>query len=183
MKIAIILGSSRPAGNTAHFVSELCKCTQHHMKVFDLTDYRVEPFDYDYKNQDDDFMPLMREIISDYEIILFASPVYWYSPSAQLKAFLDRLSDLLDIDKPLGRSLKGKYAGVIATGVQENSPSCFEEIFKLTFSYLHLNYIGLQYCTYVDEKAELSDIAEQSLQLRNRLLEVEHNFEENTQYA
>ena len=50
-----------------------------------------------------------------YEQIIFATPIYWYAMSAQLKTFFDRMTDLLTIHKPLGRQLrKGKKMFLIA---------------------------------------------------------------------
>ncbi|MDE2428019.1 MAG: hypothetical protein KGM99_04780 [Burkholderiales bacterium] len=33
-----------------------------------------------------------------------------------MKVFMDRLSDLLDVEKPLGRQLRTKKAALLATG-------------------------------------------------------------------
>ncbi|MCP4458779.1 MAG: NAD(P)H-dependent oxidoreductase [Cytophagales bacterium] len=37
-----------------------------------------------------------------------ATPVYWYSMSGIMKVFLDRIYDVLTIEKELGRKLHGK---------------------------------------------------------------------------
>ena len=122
MRVAIILGTSRPTGNTAQLVHHLANhfvtMTSHQVSVYSLSDYHVLPYDYQFANQGDDFPELISEVITKHELIVLATPIYWYAPSAQMKVFMDRLTDLLEINKTQGRQLKGKYVGVIATGVR-----------------------------------------------------------------
>lgn len=142
MKTAIILGSSRSNGNTA-------KLSQHFAKhldatVFDINNLDIAPFDYD-ANYQDDFKPLIDRLLN-FERIILATPMYWYAASAQMKTFLDRLSDLLNSEKHKGRKLRGKSAVLLATGADSSPPPCFEEMFKLTFNYLGMHYQGMRYC-------------------------------------
>lgn len=141
VKTAIVLGSSRSSGNTA----SLAIAAQDRLdaELFDLADYKIEPYSYDYE-QDDDFLDLIEQLLK-FDRIIFASPIYWYSASAQMKIFLDRLSDLLDINKDKGRALKGKQAALLATGYIEQPPACFEQMFELTFNYLGMRYQGMNY--------------------------------------
>ena len=148
MRVAIILGTSRPTGNTAQLINYFVAKTRCQASVCSLSDYHVLPYDYQFVNQDDDFPELISEVITKHELIVLATPIYWYAPSAQMKVFMDRLTDLLEINKTQGRQLKGKYVGVIATGVASEVPACFEQIFRLTFDYLHMKYIGLLYCAF-----------------------------------
>ncbi|REL28716.1 flavodoxin family protein [Thalassotalea euphylliae] len=109
MRIAIVLGTSRPTGNTAQLINHFVASTNNPVSVYSLSDYQVLPYDYHFANQDDDFPALISEVIAAHEIIVLATPIYWYAPSAQMKAFMDRLTDLLEINKTLGRQLKGEY--------------------------------------------------------------------------
>ena len=109
----IVFGSSRRHGYTGQLVDEVAQ--RHQLRVVDVGDYQMTPYDYEHRNRDDDFLPLMREV-AGYPQIILASPVYWYTMSSQLKVFVDRWSDLLDIEKELGRTLRGKSGLVIATG-------------------------------------------------------------------
>ena len=151
MKTAIILGTSRENGNT-HKLVELYrgyKCAD----VFSLDDYSISFYDYEHKNIGDDFLSLVEQLLK-YDNLIFASPVYWYSMSAQMKVFFDRLSDLLTIDKQLGRKIKGKTCSVLATGVDVKAPLCFEQPFILTVNYLGMNYQKMLYCSCVDDFVE-----------------------------
>jgi len=57
--------------------------------------------------------------------------------SAQLKVFFDRFSDLLTIEKALGRQLKGIGCSVIATGFDKEILTCFLQPFEMTANYLY----------------------------------------------
>lgn len=141
-KAIIVFGSSRRNGYTGQLVDEVAK--RHNLRVLDVCDYNLSPYDYDHNNKDDDFLPMMRDVAS-YEQIILASPVYWYTMSAQLKVFVDRWSDLLEIDKPLGRTLRGKQGLVIATGGDTQTERCFEECFQHTYAFMGMTYGGMLY--------------------------------------
>jgi len=54
--------------------------------------------------------------------MIFASPIYWYSPSGIMKNFIDRLTALENMIIHEGRSrLEGKVCGVIAVGNDSGS--------------------------------------------------------------
>lgn len=142
VKTAIILASSRTHGNTLQLANlymkyQLCD-------LFNLTDYSISVFDYQHRNQHDDFLGLIRTLVT-YDHLVFATPVYWYSMSAQLKIFIDRLSDLLTIEKKLGRALKGKSCSILATGTDKEAPECFIAPFKLLANYLGLKFTSSFY--------------------------------------
>ena len=61
----------------------------------------------DYKNASDDFIELFLRW-TQHEVIALASPVYWYAPSAQMKCFLDRWSDITRIHKNIKSRLEYK---------------------------------------------------------------------------
>jgi len=153
LNTAILFGSSRYDGHTGALV----KCLEESIKstsCYLLKDYDFSPFDYEHKNKNDDYLALVNKLIS-YDHIIFATPVYWYAMSAQLKVFFDRFSDLLSIDKNLGRKLKGLKCSVVSTGAWEYPPDCFEEVFKLTFNYLRMEYSGMLYCQ-MDSKSDIN---------------------------
>ncbi|WP_341663243.1 NAD(P)H-dependent oxidoreductase [Vibrio sp.] len=142
MKIAVVLGTSKADGNTLYLVNQFVELTQ--AEVFDLADYKISYYDYFHENRNDDFIPLIR-MLKNYDHIVFASPVYWYSMSAQLKVFFDRLSDLLTIEKSLGRKLQGKEISVLSTGHEQELPDCFIEPFELTAEYMQFVFRGFGY--------------------------------------
>ncbi len=136
----IILGSSRSVGNTGLVVSELNRELE--WNVVDLSQKEIGSFDYEFKNSGDDFLPLVRNVVDNYQTIVFATPVYWYSMSGIMKNFFDRLSDLLKIDKPTGRKLRGKNMAMISCGSDANVPDYFRGPFVDSADYLGMNYLG-----------------------------------------
>ncbi len=139
-RVLIIVGSSRLAGNTSHSVTELSK--GYDPEVIHLGEHNIGYFDYSYKNQGDDFLRLSQKMLLANKIV-FATPVYWYAMSAELKTFFDRLSDLLDIRKEEGRKLKDKDVYLIANGKTDiELPEGFEVPFKRTADYFDMNYQG-----------------------------------------
>ena len=140
MSTIIIQASSRPDGNTAKAVNHLksiYKCDS-----IDLLDYQFSGYDYQNRNQDDDFLPLVKRLADDYDTWIMATPVYWYSMSGLLKNFVDRLTDCVSIAKPIGRSLAGKSLGLLSSSSEEELLSSFADPFRLTAEYLSMEYIG-----------------------------------------
>ncbi|HHX8343974.1 TPA: flavodoxin family protein [Vibrio alginolyticus] len=142
MNIAVILGTSKSDGNTRKLADSFVE--QSGAKLFDLSNFNVSFYDYSHENENDDFLPIIYELLS-FDHLVFASPVYWYSMSAQLKVFFDRLSDLLTIEKELGRRLKGKSISVLSTGYNLELPDCFVQPFELTAKYMQLEFKGCEY--------------------------------------
>lgn len=142
MKTIILLASSRSQGNTAQLASYFTQKLD--ARLLDLTLFNIKPFDYN-GNYNDDFQSVIDTLLS-YDRIIFATPMYWYAASAQMKAFLDRISDLLNTSNDKGKALRGKYCGLLATGGNDLPPECFEQVFKLTFNYLGMHYQGMMYC-------------------------------------
>ncbi|EKE77403.1 flavodoxin family protein [Gallaecimonas xiamenensis] len=147
MNTITLLGSARGNGYTATLAEAIG------FRVLNLNDYLIRPFDYRGNGTGDDFLPLMDKLLQ-YDRILLASPLYWYSMSGQMKVFLDRITDLLTHHKTMGRRLRGKAAGVIASGGAQVPPPCFEEPFRLTFGYLGMDYQGM---SYLDTSQGLDD--------------------------
>ncbi|MGR5348012.1 flavodoxin family protein [Vibrio mediterranei] len=165
MKTAVILGTSKSDGNTRKLVDDFVTLSD--ALLFDLANYDISFYDYSHNNRDDDFLPLIKEL-SEFDHLVFASPVYWYSMSAQLKVFFDRLSDLLTIEKELGRSMKGKSVSVLSSGFNKNCPSCFVAPFELTANHMQLQFIGNEYLS-VQMETDLQNSMTIAKQALNRL--------------
>ncbi|MET0946404.1 MAG: NAD(P)H-dependent oxidoreductase, partial [Flavobacterium sp.] len=124
LKGVIIQGSSRSNGNTNKIVSFVQKKTC--FDVIDLKSKQIGGFDYNFENKEDDFLPLMQEIVNNYDTIIFATPVYWYAMSGIMKNFFDRITDCLKIEKEIGKKLRGKAMGMISCGSDSELAKGFE---------------------------------------------------------
>lgn len=104
MKIVSVLGSPNKNGNTAVLLDSYLDGIKDNNKVHEfqnifLQEKTIKPCtgcDYCKKNkgklciiQDD--MKEYYDLILEADLIIFATPVYWFSMTAQLKTFIDRL--------------------------------------------------------------------------------------------
>ena len=151
MKKVVIVGSSRNDGDTSNLINELIKKSG--WDSINLNDYNFSYYDYNHKNKDDDYLGLMKQIIEKYDTLIFATPVYWYSMSGIMKVFFDRITDLLEIEKDLGRKLRGKKMAAISCSIGNNLDDSFWLPFSETAKYLGMNYLGHTH-TITGERSE-----------------------------
>ncbi len=136
-----ILGSARSQGNTRQLLDYIAGEQQ--MDIVDLLEVNISHYDYEHRNSSDDFVPLFKKIL-DYDNIVFATPVYWYGPSTEMKVFIDRLTDPLDLEalKDFGRKLRGKKTYLVCTSSSECASQMFLDPLVATFTYLGMKYRG-----------------------------------------
>lgn len=143
--VLAILGSSRVPGNTSQALARLMRGIG---ETVNLGELQIEPYSYNNDYNSSDYTYVISRII-DADCIVLATPVYWYSMSAQMKAFVDRLTDLVTHAAPLGRELAGKQIYGLFTSSDDRLPPGFLAPFKLTADYLGMHWGGhlhLQYC-------------------------------------
>jgi multimeric flavodoxin WrbA len=100
MNILILSGSPRKGGNTDLVVEAFVKgvSQKHHVEVMSVRDYKVNPCmgcNACFKSKDNtcvqkDEMAIIYEKMAHADMLVIASPVYFYGLSAQLKAVIDR---------------------------------------------------------------------------------------------
>lgn len=139
-KGVIIQASSRSDGDTSRVVSFLKKETKY--DVIDLNQKHIEHFDYEFKNQKDDFNQLFKEITEKYNVIVFATPIYWYTMSGLLKVFLDRISDFLFKEKDIGRRLRQMKMAIVSCSNENLVFNGFSMPFEKSAEYLGMEYLG-----------------------------------------
>ncbi|MBG6132362.1 multimeric flavodoxin WrbA [Aquimarina sp. EL_43] len=140
MRGVILQGSSKSNGNTnkiALFIKERTG-----FDIIDLKSKNIGPFDYDFKNRDDDFLPTIKEIVENYDTLIFATPVYWYAMSGIMKTFMDRITDCIKIERTTGRKLRGKKMVMISCGSGSELKKGFTMPFIESAHYLGMEYLG-----------------------------------------
>lgn len=165
-KSIVIFGSARSNGHTKKAVD--VALLGYEYKFVDLSSLVIKPFDYKQNNHNDDFIPLMKNIL-EYEKIFLATPIYWYAPSTRMKIFLDRWSDVVkEPHKKIGKALCDKRVFVISSnGV---SPSkCFEEIFEQTCEYLSMQYMGCYNYHSGDNREQLLHSRQELIKFRKKI--------------
>ena len=140
MNTIIISASSRKNGDTAIIANKLASSLN--SKIIHLVDYSISHYDYEHKNSSDDFIPLMQKLINNYDTFVFITPVYWYSMSGILKVFFDRITDLLTIEKEMGRQLRKKNMAVVTSSIGNNLGDNFWIPFTKSANYLGITYLG-----------------------------------------
>lgn len=137
-----LFSSSRRRGNTGQLMDRIA--LELGCEVVDLGALRMSAFDYEHRNRDDDFEPLMNRVLA-HEQIIFATPIYWYAVSPAMKVFLDRISDYLELPDllPLGRRLRGKSAYVVCTSISDEPAEAFTSAWRETADYLGMRFGGL----------------------------------------
>lgn len=120
-KVLIALGSPRKKGNTAMLATRLIEGIQSMDGEYELLFLQsmniaaCSACDKCQGSMDtycvirDDMEPLYPKIL-EAGALVFASPIYWFSVSAQTKLFMDRLYAFLG---PQGNLLKDKHIGIL----------------------------------------------------------------------
>jgi multimeric flavodoxin WrbA len=143
----VLIASSRSNGHTAALVN--AAFPDDAGAIVDISARQIGYYSYTNQSAGDDFIPVVERGLR-HPLWVVATPLYWYTMSAQAKTFLDRLSDLLEFRKDLGRQLRGKYLAVLCTGTDAAEPPHFAEPFELTANYLGMRYLGQHYAQLVD---------------------------------
>jgi len=139
MSSVLFLASARSDGHTRKICTHISDISA--IPCLDFNDFNISYYDYHQGNEKDDFIKVIEQILA-YDTIIFATPVYWYSMSAQMKTFLDRFTDLLKIRKDLGRQLKAKSMKVICCSSDATEYPEFWMPFKRSADYLGMLYKG-----------------------------------------
>jgi multimeric flavodoxin WrbA len=166
MNTVILFGSPRKEGNTVQLVSILSQTLKekgHNVRTIYLNDLNIRPCQACLaclpeglcKINDD--MKDIRKYIMESELIVCATPIYWFSPSSQLKLVIDR--SLAFLDENYDSRIKGKKAVTIMTCADEDIETCRPAIdmFKKTFSLLGLDYAGSIEATGCEQKGIVKD--------------------------
>lgn len=161
-----ILGSSRGDGNTRCVLDAVLGGRA--VEILDLHEHPVTPYDYEHRNAADPFLDFAARMATA-ERLVFATPVYWYSMSAQLKLFFDRLSDLVTTRKELGRALAGRRVLAVATSTAEELPSGFEVPFQRTCEYFGMHWDGCFHGRFLADGQPAPGVMEQARRFGNGL--------------
>ncbi len=93
----------------------------------------------------DEARPILKKMI-DADVIVMATPLYFFSASAQLKLIFDRMFSLYKWDNEAGTMqtpLKGKALVLIASAFEEVGLDALERPFRLTADYTKMKFLSL----------------------------------------
>lgn len=155
-KILAFQGSPRKGGNTDILLDRIQagtgtvgaaveKIYLYDKKIQPCVDCRVckkKP----YRCPIPDDMVTIYPIMESADVIIFATPIYWYGPSGPMKLLMDRLRPFVANGK-----LKKKRAGLVLSAA-EGQGACgpTEAMFQSSLAYIGMEYIGSVYGTAYD---------------------------------
>ena len=136
----IIYSSARKNGNTSQQVGEYVERSP--VSVVYLDEFKILPYRYDQQYESDDFYTLFDNLLT-YQHWVFASPVYWYSTTSQMKLFIDRITDYMDQEalQPKLRDMRSKQFSLLSNSIMSAAPNAFIDMFKHTFTYLGMEFV------------------------------------------
>jgi multimeric flavodoxin WrbA len=118
-------------------------------------------------------------IIESADVIIFGTPVYWFGPTALLKAFIDRL---IYFNCPENRAKIAGKAAVIASPFEDTDMETAAPLlafFEKCFDYLEMKRAGQIIVPGVAEKGDIlakSDALEQAYKLGTKLTKSKPRF-------
>ncbi len=119
MSVAVIYGGTRSNGNTEQLTERVISEMEAEKIV--LKDYDIQPIE-DYRHDEagfprvgDDYKQLIDRMLS-HDVIIFATPIYWYGISGTLKNFIDRWSQSIKEYPNFKERMAEKQAYVVAVG-------------------------------------------------------------------
>ena len=150
MNILALIGSPRKHGNTEILVDEIlqgAKSIGHATELLRLYDYEILPcldcrrckqMEKNCSCALSDGMQQIYPQLENSDLIIFATPIYWYGPTAKMKLLIDRLRPFI-----ASRKLNGKKGLIVAPS--EEGPGCcgpLLEMFRMSFDYLGIVMAG-----------------------------------------
>ncbi|WP_295094607.1 flavodoxin family protein [Ruminococcus sp.] len=146
--IIIFIGSMRKNGNTARLTQSFAEgaARNNNVKIVSVADCKVNPcigcnscFTREGNKcfQNDDMLQIY-EKLKNADIVVIASPVYFYGISAQLKAIVDRLHT------PMRNTFHIKKLGLLLVGAAE-LPNLFDPVimqYQMVLDFFKLESIG-----------------------------------------
>ena len=145
LNLLILSGSPRKGGNTDLLVEAFVKgaSQKHYVEIVSVQDYKVNPCigcNACFKNEGNicaqkDDMALIYEKANEADMLVIASPVYFYGLSAQLKSVIDRFHN------PIRDTFHIQKMALLLVGAA-TLPELFDSI--LTEYQLCLNFFNLE---------------------------------------
>ena len=163
MNILILSGSPRKGGNTDLLVEAFVNgaSQKHHVEVVSVRDYKVSPcmgcnacfMSKDNTCAQKDDMTIIYEKMAVANMLVIASPVYFYGLSAQLKAVIDRCHN------PIRDTFPIKNTALLLVGAA-TLPELFDSIltqYQLCLDFFKLKDAGRVLVRGVKDKGDIKN--------------------------
>lgn len=158
MKILAIYGSARPDGNTENLTKKALEGLE--VTPLHLKDYNVIPIE-DLRHTDGGFHPVeddndrIVELMIEHDVLVFATPVYWYGMSGIMKNVIDRWSqNLRDERYDFKGEISKKTAYVVCCGGDNPKLKALPLIQQ--FNYI-FDFVSMEFGGYIIGKGNKPD--------------------------
>ncbi|MFY0517664.1 flavodoxin family protein [Lysinibacillus sp. UGB7] len=151
MNITAFIGSSRPYSNSEKLTDYVLEGVAH-QKLF-IKDLNIQPIDdlrhsaQGFQFVYDDYDQIIHALMTS-DIVLFATPIYWYSMSGIMKNMVDRLSHAIRDERfpQLKEKLLTTQAIVLAVGGDDPKIKGLPMIQQ--FHYI-FNFLNMPFSSYI----------------------------------
>ena len=163
MNVLILCGSPRKGGNTELLVEAFKKgaSQKHHVEVVSVRDYNVNPCrgcNVCFKSEGNicvqkDDMTSIYDKMTRADMLVIASPVYFYGLSAQLKAVIDRFHN------PIRDTFHIKKMALLLVGAA-SLPELFDSImteYNLCLKFFNIEDAGMVLVRGVKDKGDIKN--------------------------
>ncbi len=163
-KILAVMGSPRKGGNTDLLLSKIAEgagAAGAEVEGVRLSELQIRECDGCHAcwkgrpcGKKDDMLALYPKIAAS-EVIVFGTPVYWYGPTALMKAFIDRFVYFNDeTNRPMVRGKRAAVA-VVLEETHEQTWRPVVEFFEKSLAYLEMELAGTIVVPGVGSKGEI----------------------------
>lgn len=164
--ILVLTGSPRELGNSSLLASafiEGAKENGHSVKVFETAFHPIQPCKACdkcwsdskpciFKDSFNDLAPLLEQA----EILVLATPLYWFTMSAQIKAAIDKLYSYMSPKSPKKLKLEGMVLLATAEGCEEDGDyDGLKATYKGILEYLGLKDYGMLLAGHIGAKGSI----------------------------
>ena len=150
VKILVLYGSTRRGGNSDQLAGRLVaglprtEVYLSEKQIKPIVDQRHDP--QGFTPVDDDYDAIVQQVL-EHDVLLFATPLYWYGMSAPMKLFVDRWSQSLrDKRYDFKAALRQKRAFVVVTGGDNPRIKGLPLIQQFTYIF---DFVGMPFAGYV----------------------------------
>jgi multimeric flavodoxin WrbA len=155
MELLILQASPHKTGNTAtmmeSFTNVLTRTADVRIHRFDLNDLRISPCRGCFSCSGgrcviDDDMQTIYPKFETADVIVFATPVFWWHMAAQMKLLIDRMTALLGPDDSIP-VLHGKHVVLCITYKHRQTAEAAMNMFKDFIEWAKIKLDIVEYCS------------------------------------
>ncbi|PTX58449.1 multimeric flavodoxin WrbA [Melghirimyces profundicolus] len=173
MRIFALYGSTRGKGNSdllTDMITDGLDCTRVHLKDYNILPIRDQRYDPGgFQPIDDDHPQLVKQMLN-HDLLLFATPLYWYGMPGSVKNFIDRWTMYFD-DNTFKERMAEKEALVVITGGDNPRLKGMGVLQQL---YWIFDFLGITFIDYVIGQGNIQGEVRQDFEAMSKAEHLNH---------